>query len=184
MSVEYPNRPKIQRWIRYLCMAFAIANIFGGISAALYERDLFILLVALLIGGAWFAFGKYGGLPLVETVSQWRPAVKSNEITELHLQGLLVMCRRRWFMLASIPSTFSAAFLLFPLLMRISQPQLILFVLAVPIVIFQLRYWLSRCPRCGYGYFTRSECRAATLWPSTTCGHCHLSLYAYKSHLT
>jgi len=56
------------------------------------------------------------------------------------------------------------------------EPWLLL--LALPLLIVTLQYQLSRCPRCGYGFFTKSTSRAASLHRLTACGHCGLSLEA------
>jgi hypothetical protein len=181
MNVEYPNRSMPALWIRYSCMAFGLANVIGGISyAATLDRRVFMAASALLVGGAWFAFGKYGGLPLVDTVTDWHPPATPDSVTEVHRTGLLAMRRRKWMMLASVPVVFALAPLLISLLMPVGQPELVVFLLGVPFAIVSLRYLLSRCPRCGNGFFTRSSSRAATLRLSKTCGHCGLSLHAHK----
>lgn len=181
MNVAYPNRSMPAPWVRYSCMAFGLANVIGGISyAATHDRSVFMAASALLVGGAWFAFGKYGGLPLVDTVTDWHPPAKSDLVTDVHRAGLLVMRQRRWMMWVSVPVALALAPLAISLLMRIGQPELVVFLLGVPFAIVNFRYLLSRCPRCGYGFFTRSANRAATVRLSQSCAHCGLSLYAYK----
>lgn len=183
MSINYPSRPKVAKWFRFLCMAFGLANIISGIASTIfYKLDVFILLAAFLVGGAWFMFGKYGGFPLVDTVREWHPVSDSDEVNEMHRRGLLVMRRRKWLMWASIPSAFVVAGFLIPVLMRISEPGLIVLLLSVPLIIISFSYFLSRCPRCGYGFFTRSTSRGAMLSLRATCGHCGLSVDAYKAH--
>ena len=183
MNREYPTRPKVAAWARYLSMTFGVANIVGGIDLARSSPlDLFLLLGTFLVGGAWFAFGLYGGLPLVSTVRNWQPAATPDEVNDMHRRGLLVMRRRRWIIWASVPSAFIVAFLLIPVLMKAGQPGLTVLVLGVPLAIINFRHFLSRCPRCGYGFFTRSTSRAATINLRKACGHCSLSLYAYKDH--
>jgi hypothetical protein len=164
--------------VRYACMIFGLANIAASIAYATRENML-ILIGGLLVGGGWFAFGQYGGVPLVNTVVDWRPST-SGAIDDMHRQGLLVMRRRRWTVWAAVPGTFAAAALLIPLLMQAGHPELVVLLLGVPLAIINFRYYLSRCPRCGLGFFTRSASRAALLRRSNTCGHCGLSLYAYK----
>lgn len=166
-------------WVRYSCMVFGIANIIGGIIYSI-QGNIFALVGGLLVGGAWFAFGKYGGLPLVDTVANWRPAARPNLVDEMHRRGLLVMRQRRWMMWAAIPGALAAAALLMPPLMGSGHPELIIFLLGVPLAIITFRYALSRCPRCGYGFFAGSASRAALLRLRNTCGHCGLSLRAYK----
>jgi len=182
-SREYPARPKMVAWARYLCMAFGVACVVGGIgSLRSSPLDLSPLLGGVLIGGAWFAFGLYGGLPLVNTLRKSHPAITADEVNNQHRRGLLVMRWRRWIMWASVPPALIVASVLIPVLIKAGQPGLVLFVLGVPLAIINFRYLLSRCPRCGYGFFTRSKSRAATLNIRKACGHCGLSLYAYKDH--
>ena len=61
-----------------------------------------------------------------------------------------------------------------------SSVRFILIGLGVPIIAVQFVYWLSRCPRCGYGFFARGKSRAAFLARGQSCRHCGLSLSAYK----
>jgi ribosomal protein S27AE len=183
MNREYPARPKVAAWARYLCMAFGVANIVGGIDMVLSSPlDLFLLLGAFLVGGAWFAFGLYGGLPLVSTVREWYPAATPEEVNAIHRRGLLVMRTRKWITWVSVLGAFIVAFFLTPVLMQANQPGLTVLVLGVPLAIIYFRYLLSRCPRCGYGFFTQSTSRAAMINLRKTCGHCGLSLHAYKDH--
>jgi len=183
MSREYPIRPKVAAWVRYLCMAFGVAIVVGAIdSVRSFPLDLFPLLGGFLIGSAWFAFGLYGGLPLVDTVREWCPAAAPNEVNDMHRQGLLVMRQRRWIMWASVPCALAVAVVLIPVLIRADQPGLIVLILGVPLALINFRYFLSRCPRCGYGFFARSTSRAATINLKKACGHCGLPLYAYKDH--
>ena len=74
----------------------------------------------------------------------------------------------------------SVAAWLIPLLLQGGHPELAVFLLGVPLAFINFRYYLSRCPRCGLGFFTRSASRAALLRRGNICGHCGLSLYAYK----
>ena len=165
--------------IRYACMIFGLANVAGSIAFA-PRQDMFMRIGGLLVGGAWFAFGKYGGLPLVDTVRDWRSPSASGAIEAQHRQGLLVMRRRRWMVWAAIPGLFIAAALLMPALMQSGHPEFVVFLLGVPMAFINFRYYLSRCPRCGFGFFTKSASRAALLRRGDTCGHCGLSLYAYR----
>jgi hypothetical protein len=164
-------------------MVFGVAIVVGAIdSVRSSPLDLFPLLGGVLIGGAWFGFGFYGGLPLVGTVREWRPAATPNEVNDMHRQGLLVMRQRRLIMWASVPCAVAVAVVLIPVLIQTDEPGLIVLILGVPLAIINFRYFLSRCPRCGYGFFTRSTSRAATINLKKACGHCGLSLYAYKGH--
>src|SRR5574341_1420032 len=178
MAIEYPKRRMAPGTVRYACMIFGLANIAGSIAYA-NRQNMFMLIGGLLVGGGWFAFGKYGGLPLVNTVADWRPST-SGAIDEMHRQGLLVMRRRRWTVWATVPATFAVAALLIPLLMQTGHPELVVLLLGVPLAFISLRYYLSRCPRCGLGFFTRSTSRAALIRLSNTCGHCGLSLCEYR----
>jgi hypothetical protein len=165
--------------IRYACMIFGLANVAGSIAFA--RQDIFMLVGGLLVGGGWFAFGKYGGLPLINTVTQWRPPTSASDaIEDQHRRGLLVMRRRRWTVWSAIPGILIAAAFLMPLLVQHRHPELVVFLLGVPLAFINFRYYLSRCPRCGLGFFTKSASRAALLRKRDTCGHCGLSLYAYR----
>ena len=182
MNTAYPVRPKVAAWVRYPSMVLGVACIIGAIdSVRSSPLDLSPLLGGLLVGGAGFAFGFYGGLPLVNTVGEWHPAVTLDQVNAMHRSGLLVMRRRRWMMwISGLAAVFVAVLFLIPILILAGQPGLIVLVLGAPLAIINCRYLLSRCPRCGYGFFTRSTSRAATLSLRKTCGHCGLSLYAYK----
>ena len=180
MNIEYPKRPMAPAWVRYSCMMFGLACIMGSIAYA-PRHDIFMLVGSLLVGGGWFAFGKYGGLPLVDTVVDWHPSAAPGAIEDMHRQGLLVMRRRRWMVWTAIPGAFGVAALLIPLLMQSGHPELIVLLLGVPVALINFRYYLSRCPRCGLGFFTTSASRAALLRRGNTCGHCGLSLYVYKN---
>ena len=162
-------------------MAFGIANAAGGVASAAYADDRALRVAAgILVGGAWFALGKLGGLPLVDTVRDWHPPVTPEIVTQLHRRGLLVMRRRRWIMWLSCLGVPIVAPLVIAAHSHVGQIGLTVMVLGVPMAAFTLRYYLSRCPRCGYGFFARSRSRAATLGVGTSCRHCGLSLYAYK----
>ena len=166
-------------WVRYTCMVFGLTNIIASITHAT-RGNIFMLAGGLLVGGAWFAFGKYGGLPLVDTVVDWRPPASPDAVDEMHRSGLLVMRRRRWMMWAAVPGALAVAALLIWLLMGVGHPELSVLLLAVPLAIISSRYVLSCCPRCGYGFFAQSANRAALLCLRRTCAHCGLSLHAYK----
>lgn len=169
-------------WGRYPCMAFGLLTVFGGAKHLFRNgtQDTFPILAAFLVGGVWFAFGSYGGLPMVNTVHGWHPTETPNEVNDTHRRGLLVMRRRRWLTRVSLPVAFVAVVYLMPKLIQIGKPELILFIVGVPLFVGDFRYLLSRCPRCGYGFFTRGTSRAAFLNLRKTSGHCDLSLYAYK----
>lgn len=162
-------------------MVFGVANIIGVIaSLSSSSLDIFLGIGAFLIGGAWFAFGLYGGLPLVNTVHEWHPAANPHEVTDMQRKGLLVMRGRRWAAWATLPGFLLLGSLLVPVLIPAGQPGLLLLIIGVPLAIINARYILSRCPRCGYGFFARSTHRAAMLVPTRTCRYCRLGLYAYK----
>jgi hypothetical protein len=158
-------------------MIFGLSNVVASIASS-ERQDMFMLIGGILVGSSWFAFGWYGGLPLVETVVGWRPSANSTAIEEMHRQGLIVMRRRRWMGWLAIPGGLAAAALLIPLLMQTSHPEFVVLLIGPPIAFIQFRYYLSRCPRCGFGFFTKSISRAALIRRGNTCGHCGLSLNA------
>ncbi len=143
-------------------------------------KDPFMLVGGVLVGSAWFAFGTYGGLPLIDTVPKWHPPITTNAVEESHLQGLLVMRRRKLMTWFSLPCGLAAAALLMPLLMQTSHPEFIVLLVGIPLGLINMRYYLSRCPRCGLGFFTKSSSRAALIREGHACGHCGLSLKEYK----
>ena len=163
--------------VRYACMIFGLANIVGGIAYA-SSQDMFMPIAGLLVGSCWFAFGKHGGFPLVNTVADWHPPSASGAIEDLHREGLLVMRRRRWLVWAGFPGTLIVG--LFVMELQRGDPRFAALLLAIPLAIINFRYYLSRCPRCGLGFFTKSASRAAFIERGNTCGHCGLSLSAYK----
>jgi hypothetical protein len=162
-------------------MAFGIANIIGAIASMWSSTsDLSFAIAGVFIGVAWFAFGLYGGLPLVNTVREWQQSANPCEVTDLQRKGLLVMRRRRWAMWVTVPGFLLFASLLVPVLIRAGQPGFVVLILGIPLAIINVRYLLSRCPRCGYGFFARSTHRAAMLALTRNCRHCGLGLYAYE----
>lgn len=163
---------------RYGCMIFGFANVIGAIIYG--AKDIFMLVAGVLVGSVWFAFGAYGGFPLIDTVLDWHPPIMADAIEDTHRQGLLVMRRRKWIAWLAVPAALAVAALLMPLLMRTNHPEWIVLILGVPFGFINLRYYLSRCPRCGLGFFTRSLSRAALIRRGNSCGHCGLSLNAYK----
>ena len=175
---DYPIRPTAPNQARYACMIFGIGNIVGSIVCG--AKDLFMLVAGVLVGGVWFAFGAYGGLPLFDTVVQWHPPIAGDAVEDIHRHGLLVMRRRKWAVWLSIPGVFVAAALLIPLLRQCAHPEFILLILGVPFGFIHYRYYLSRCPRCGLGFFARSSSRAALIRRGNACGHCGLALNAYE----
>lgn len=136
----------------------------------------FGVLGGLLVGGVWFAFGYYGGLPLFDTVSDWQPPRNNEEITESHRRGLSTLRRRKWLMWASTPIFFVLAGLLMPWFIQIKQAGAGFLLIAVMIFMMQFHYHLSRCPRCGYGFFAGSTRRAALMEPRKYCAHCGLTV--------
>lgn len=181
MRREYPVRPKMAAGIRFGCMIFGVIC-FGGTvySVCAGPLDLVSLLGGLLVSGVWFGFGWYGGLPLVDTVRDWRPPTGPNEINDMHRRGLLVIRRREWIMWASIPLALAVGVSVIPICLRLNQPGLVVLIVGVPYLIIVFRHFLSRCPRCGYGFFTRSTSRGAFLEWRKACGHCGLPLRAYE----
>lgn len=130
--VDYPLRRPMPPWARYLCMALGIGNIIGGLSAPFdsasnqmvpdaFGFSTFGVLGGLLVGGLWFAFGYFGGLPLVDTVSDWQPPNNSEEITDSYRRGIVTLGRRKRLMWASIPAYFVLAGLLMPWFLQIKQ---------------------------------------------------------------
>lgn len=99
-------------------MTFGILNVIGGVIGGITSSDsqvdFFPLLGGLLVGGIWFGFGYYGGLPLVDTVSYWQPPDIPNEINNYHRQGILVLRRRKWAMWASIPCCLGVGAMFMP----------------------------------------------------------------------
>lgn len=184
MTIPYPDRPMAPKWIRYACMAFGATNMAAAAPSAAHRGDIgmFMLVGGLVVGGVWFAFGWYGGLPLVSTVADWQPPAAPDEVNEMHVRGLLVMRRRRWMMWATSPVVLAMAAALMPLLMPTRHPEWIVLILAVPMCLLGFPYGLSRCPRCGYGFFARSTSRAALFGYGNACHHCGLPLDAYKGH--
>ncbi len=164
---------------RYGCMAFGFANIVGAIVYAA-PLDPVMGIGGSLIGAGWFAFGWYGGYPLADTVVDWHPPESTDAVDDMHRQGLRVMRRRRWMTWCVIPILCAAVVLVMPLLMRIGHPELVFLPAALSMFFVNYRYYGSRCPRCGLGFFTRSASRAASVQHRNSCGHCRLSLYAYK----
>jgi len=182
MASEYPDRPMAANWVRYFCMAFGLANIVAGIVYAT-EQDWFLALAGPLVGGAWFAYGKYGGMPLIDTVNDWHPPATPDSIDEMHRRGLLVMRHRRWVMWVANVATFAGMALVIPVFVVAGHPELALFIVGVPLAIVHARYLLSRCPRCGLGFFTKSAKRSASIRRGRrSCGNCGLPLRAYKQH--
>ncbi len=178
MTTDYPHRPMAPDLVRYPCMIFGLAGIVSAIVYAVHSP--FIAGMCLLVGAAWFAFGKYGGLPLAETVIDWSPPTSAVAIEEMHRRGLLVMRRRRWMMYLAVPVALAAILLLASLIEQPEHLGLVVFPVFTLLATANLRYALSRCPRCGLGFFTKSTRRAASLRLGKTCGHCGLSLHAYK----
>jgi len=161
-------------------MAFGLMNIVSVVYTA--PPDLVMFVGGLLVGGGWFGFGLYGGYPLASTVVDWHPPASFDAVEEMHRQGLRVMRRRRWIMALSIPIVMVAVmFLVMPLLMRLGHPEYVFLPVAGALVFVNFRYYGSRCPRCGHGFFTRSASRAARIYHDNRCGHCGLSLDADKT---
>jgi hypothetical protein len=161
-------------------MAFGTLNVVQCVRYGLTAGDLFMPIAGILVGGVWFAVGWYGGLPLVATVDDWRPPAAPDEVSATHRQGLLVMRRRRWLTWASVVVWLVGGLALAVWLDHPRYSPIALIVLGVPIVVVQLMYRLSRCPRCGYGFFARGKGRAAFLTRGHACRQCGLSLTAYK----
>jgi hypothetical protein len=182
MKTNYPLRSPMPSWARYSCMALGIAVALGTIGGAFDGSETVTLILAgVCVGGAWFAFGFIGGLPLVDTVPDWEPSSTPSIVTEQQVQGLLTMRRRRLAMWLSFPAVMLAGPPALLVTSRIGERGLMVLLLGIPLAVLAGRYYLSRCPRCGYGFFARSRSRAALLFSSRTCGHCGLSLYAYKN---
>ena len=99
----------------------------------------------------------------------------ADAIDESHLRGLRVIRRRRIFTWVGSLAILPAVAMLMPLLERTAHPELVI-VVAVPVFLIHYRFLASRCPRCGFGFFTESPRRAALLRMRSTCGHCGLPL--------
>jgi len=181
MVPDYPIRQKASNLVRYSCMTFGLANLIGAIVYS-ESQNMAALVGGALVGSVWFAFGYYGGLPLFDTVRDWHSPVVAGVIEKTHRQGLLVMRRRKWVSWLSIPGMPIAMLFLIPLLKNIGHPELVLFLVGVPVIFIQFRYYLSRCPRCGLGFFALSSSRTAFLRRGNACSHCGLSLDDYKTH--
>jgi len=167
------------RLVRLGCMIFGGGCIVDAVAQGI-QHDGFSLFAGLAVGSVWFAFGKYGGLPLVDTVAEWHAGGDPESVAQVHKDGLLVMRQRRLLMWISIPSAFLVFFLVGSQLQRLGHPEIVLLLLVVPLGFIHFRYYLSRCPRCGFGFFTTSKSRAAFIRRRKSCGHCGLSLYAYR----
>jgi hypothetical protein len=114
MNEKYPIRPQMSSWFRYPCIGFGILIILGGIKESVQSStmELFQPCGAFLVGGVWLAFGLYGGLPLVDTVRDWRSVAIPDEIDGIHRKGLLVMrrCRRDHVGIRSLCSWYRSYF--------------------------------------------------------------------------
>lgn len=182
IAAEYPFRPPMARWIRIAVVVFAAAILIGLVLDIRAEPDLFNLFMGGFVSAAWLAFGVYGGFPLFETVQDWHAPATPCEITDAHRQGLLVMRRRKWIMWAAYPVALAMVPFLHGALEGLGQAPLVVVLLFVPLAVLSFRYWLSRCPRCGYGFFVRSKNRAGLTILTNSCPHCELPLRAHKSH--
>jgi hypothetical protein len=87
------------------------------------------------------------------------------------------MRRRRVTQWLAIPATILLIAACASLVIGSGREPLLL-LLALPLLIITFQYQLSRCPRCAYGFFTKSTSRAAALHRQMSCGHCGLSLDA------
>ena len=183
MTSERPIRPPGPAWARCACMIFGLITMVSGVFNRDPDHPIFLLAGGILVGAAWFAFGAYGGLPLVDTVKEWCPSTSHGQIDEVHRQGLRVMRRRKWLGWLAIPLGVVAMAAIAPLLNPIGQPEIVLLLVFPPLAILYYRYHLSRCPRCGYGFFARSTNRMAFLQPRKDCAHCGLPLDGYRETL-
>ena len=122
-------------------MIFGLATVIGGIGQAT-PKDLFAPVAGLLVGGAWFAFGKYGGLPLVNTVADWHPSAPG-ALEDMHRRGLLVMRARRWTLWAAMPGALIVTVFLVPSLLERGHPELVVLVLGMSLGYINCRYVLE-----------------------------------------
>lgn len=181
MKIGYPFRPKAPIWVRIPCMIFGSVCVFNAGFALVQPQGQSpaFLLGGIVVGAVWFAFGFYGGLPLINTVRDWSPSVDTNDLTESSRSGLRTMRWRKWAMWASEP-IFGLTILLLVQRYGVTHAETIFFSLAIPMIALIMVYWLSRCPRCGYGFFADSTNRAAFLKRTKVCSHCGLRLNADK----
>jgi hypothetical protein len=183
----YPFRPPMWWIFRIPCAAFGALGLIGVLQDVLYRRDFNTFAFQFLGGGlvavAWGTFGVYGGFPLVDTVKDWQPPTMPDEITQKHRDGLRVIRRRRWAFGLSFPGYFVlmiAALAIAPNAMEAVFP-----VVAAAFFTVIYRYYYSRCPRCGYGFFAGSTKRYATVSTARSrCRNCRLERYAYRQIVT
>ncbi len=181
MNTQYPDRPRAKSWIRYACMLLGFACILSAIlNRVLGSLTAYMFAGGLLVGTLWFAFGMYGGLPLVTTVDNWQPPETFDAVSETHRRGLLVMRRRRWFAWLAIPAWFALMAAAMSLHLKVDTLSMVFLLGCVILIAIHARYALSRCPRCGFGFFARSTGRASAIERRRSCAHCGLSLSADK----
>jgi hypothetical protein len=145
MTAEYPNRPMAPKLVRFVCMIFGCACIVGAVTQGI-QHDAFELISGLVVGGVWFAFGAYGGLPLIGTSGEWHSTGDFSAVAQSHKDGLIVMRRRRRIMWLALPSALLASVLIMPALQHLGRPEMVVFLLGIPLVFLNFRYYLSKVP--------------------------------------
>src|SRR5947208_172260 len=161
----FPERKKLALPIRVVCMIFGGYTVLGAIHSWVYEAhpQSFMIAGGIIVGAAWFGLGAYGGLPLVNTAPRSSQELGSEALTERERRGLVVLRNRKWLAWLSLP----AALAMGPLVAQLPPQYCGLGVLGVGVMvaILNLCHWLSRCPRCGYGFFALSKGRATFFCP-------------------
>lgn len=175
VPAPYPFRPPLPMPFRALIAFFGVA-ILGSAASGSAGGDAVFAIAGVLIGVVWLAFGLYGGYPLVDTVPRWSPPDDRESIRESDCAGLAVIRKRKRIVWATVPIAFVLVALFMPLVLRGGKPQWLLLGVAPPMLFVYFRYQLSRCPRCGFGFFARSTNRAAPLRSGSTCATCGLTL--------
>ena len=167
-------------WIRIPVTVFGAVGTLGAIYDGLMRNDLPFLVDGGLVSATLFLFGLYGGLPLVETVKDRVSPTTDEEVTEKHLAGLRVMRIRGCLMLGFLFLGLPFWVLLDTVLQRLALPDLDLAIMSIMVALIFGRYLLSRCPRCGYGFFALSRRRAAGILWTDPCSHCGISHLNFK----
>jgi hypothetical protein len=168
-------------WLRVPCMALGALTMINASTAVVQAQggSQTFHIMGVFVGAVWFGFGAYGGLPLVGTVRPWTPPTDSKAMTDSYRAGLRTMRRRKWAMWASQP-IFVLSVVLLTQYFGHDHMDTISFLTVIPVFASFFVYWLSRCPRCGYGFFALSKTRASLLKGTENCRHCGLHLNADK----
>jgi ribosomal protein S27AE len=135
-----------------------------------------------IIGAVWFLFGWYGGIPLVNTIKDWKQSEDLTNVSTSDIAGLGVIKRRLWTIVLGIPIVIAPLVIILSIFGASSSPNLIIIIPSVITAFFIFsvivgRAFASRCPRCGYGFFASSKKRGATFKWRKSCGVCGLALF-------